>query len=97
LYYDNKFAIGIAQDLVQHDKTKHAEVDIHFIKEKIKSGLICIPYVPTREQLADILIKGVQNPSFKGILDKLGMKNLPSSLRGSVEDSEEIKADLNLI
>ena len=76
LYYDNKFAIGIAQDLVQHDKTKHAEVDIHFIKEKIKSGLICIPYVPTREQLADILTKGVQNPSFKGILDKMGMKNL---------------------
>jgi hypothetical protein len=73
------------------------EVDRHFIKEKIESGLICIPYVPTREQLADILIKGVQNPSFKGILDKLGMKNLPSSLRGSVEDSEEIKADLNLI
>jgi formylmethanofuran dehydrogenase subunit D len=76
LYCDNKFVVGIAQNLVQHDKTKHAEVDIHFIKEKIKSGLICIPYVPTGEQLADILTKGVQNPSFKGILDKLGMKNL---------------------
>jgi formylmethanofuran dehydrogenase subunit D len=52
------------------------EVDRHFIKEKIESGLICIPYVPTGEQLIDILTKGVQNPSFKGILDKLGMKNL---------------------
>ena len=94
---DNKSSIEIAHNPVQHDRTKHVEVDRHFIKDKIESGLICIPYVPTREQLADILIKGVQNPSFKGILDKLGMKNLPSSLRGSVEDSEEIKADLNLI
>ena len=76
LYCDNKSAIGIAHNPVQHDRTKHVEVDRHFIKEKIESGLICIPYVPTGEQLADILTKGVQNPSFKGILDKLGMKNL---------------------
>jgi len=76
LYCDNKFVIGIAHNLVQHNRTKHVEVDKHFIKEKIESWLICIPYVPTEEQLADILTKGVQNPSFKGILDKLGMKNL---------------------
>jgi hypothetical protein len=76
LYCDNKFVIGIAQNPIQHDRTKHAKVDIHFIKEKIKSGLICIPYVPIGEQLADILTKGVQNPLFKGILDKLGMRNL---------------------
>jgi len=76
LYCDNKSAIGIAHNPVQHDRTKHVEVDRHFIKEKIESGPICIPYVPTGEQLADILTKGVQNPSFKGILDKLGMKNL---------------------
>jgi len=44
--------------------------------KKKYNGLICIPYVPAREQLADILTKGIQNPSFKGILDKLGMKNL---------------------
>jgi hypothetical protein len=49
LYCDNKFAIGIAHNPVQHDRTKHVEVDIHFIKDKIESGLICIPYVPTGE------------------------------------------------
>jgi hypothetical protein len=55
LYCDNKFVIGIAHNLVQHNRTKHVEVDKHFIKEKIESGLICIPYVPIEEQLADIL------------------------------------------
>jgi len=75
LYYDNKSAIAIAHNPVQHDRTKHVEVDKHFIKEKLESGLICTPYVPTGEQLAEILTKGVQNPVFKNTLDKLGMKD----------------------
>jgi len=76
LYYDNKSAIAIAHNPVQHDRTKHVEVDRHFIKEKLESGLICTLYVPTGEQLAEILTKGVQNPVFKNTLDKLGMKDL---------------------
>ena len=75
LHCDNKSAIAIAHNPVQHDRTKHVEVDRHFIKEKLESGLICTPYVPTGEQLADILTKG-ENPTFKNTLDKLGMKDL---------------------
>lgn len=37
LYYDSKAAISITQDAVQHDKTKHVEVDQHFIKEKLQT------------------------------------------------------------
>ena len=40
LYCDNKVAINITHNPVQHDKTKHVEIDIHFIEEKIDSGLI---------------------------------------------------------
>ena len=47
LYCDKKSAINIAHNLVQHDHTKHVEVDHHFIKEKLESGLICTPYVST--------------------------------------------------
>ena len=43
LYCDNKFAISIAHNPVQHDRTKHIEVYRHFIKEKLDSGLICTP------------------------------------------------------
>lgn len=75
LYCDNKSAISIAHNPVQHDRTKHIEVDRHFIKEKLDSGLICTPYVPSQGQLADILTKGLSSPIFERIVSKLGMEN----------------------
>ena len=78
LYCDNKSAISIAHNPVQHDQTKHIEVDRHFIKEKLDSGLICTPYVPSQGQLADILTKGLRTPNFDRIICKLGMDNIYS-------------------
>jgi len=43
LYCDNKSTISIAHNSVQHDRIKHIEVDRHFIKEQLDSGLICTP------------------------------------------------------
>jgi len=55
LYCDNKSAISIAHNLFyQSYRTKHIEVDMHFIKEKFNSAMICTPYVSTQGQLADI-------------------------------------------
>lgn len=50
LYYDNKVAISIAHNPIQHDWTKHMEVNRHFIKVRFMSGQICIPFVKTDEQ-----------------------------------------------
>ncbi|KAM7507575.1 hypothetical protein LguiA_018028 [Lonicera macranthoides] len=76
LYCDNKAAINIAHNLVQHDRTKHVEVDRHFIKEKIDLGLICTPYVSTHNQLANVLTKGVNKVSLQTILGKLGILDI---------------------
>uniref|UniRef100_A0A2N9G3F2 Reverse transcriptase Ty1/copia-type domain-containing protein n=1 Tax=Fagus sylvatica TaxID=28930 RepID=A0A2N9G3F2_FAGSY len=76
LYCDNKAAISIAHNPVQHDRTKHVEVDRHFIKEKLTEGLICTPFVRTENQLADILTKGVSNKIFNSALDKLGIRDI---------------------
>ena len=57
MYFDNKSAINIAHNPVQHERTKHIEIDRHFIKEKIEGGLICTPYVSTENQLADLFTK----------------------------------------
>ena len=44
LYCDNKSAINIAHNPIQHDRTKHIEIDRHFIKEKLKEGVVCMSY-----------------------------------------------------
>ena len=78
LYCDNKSAINIAHNPVQHDRTKHVEVDRHFIKEKLDSGTICIPFVSTGNQLADVLTKGLSGSTLQSIIGKLGMSNIHS-------------------
>ena len=77
VYCDNKPAINISHNPVHHDRTKHVEVDRHFIKEKIE-GTICMSYVPTTQQVADVLTKGLAKPTFERLVDKLGMYNLYS-------------------
>uniref|UniRef100_A0A2N9EG31 Integrase catalytic domain-containing protein n=1 Tax=Fagus sylvatica TaxID=28930 RepID=A0A2N9EG31_FAGSY len=76
LYCDNKAACDIAHNPVQHDRTKHVEVDRHFIKEKLEEKLIEVPHVRSQDQLADVLTKAVSNQAFNGCLDKLGMSDI---------------------
>lgn len=71
-FCDNKAAISIAHNPVQqHDHTKHVEIDHHFIKEKLDNGIICIPFMPTK-QLADALTKSLFRLKFGSIVIELG-------------------------
>lgn len=76
IYCDNKAAINISHNPVHHDRTKHVDVDRHFIKEKIEEGTICMTYIPTSEQTADIFTKGMTRVLFEKLVDKLGLHNL---------------------
>ncbi|XP_071909660.1 uncharacterized protein [Coffea arabica] len=76
LYCDNKAAISIAHNPVLHDRTKHVEVDKHFIKEKIEGGVVCMTYVPTRDQVADLLTKSLPKKQFDLLVSKLVMKDI---------------------
>jgi len=73
LYCDNKVTIQIAHNPVQHDRTKHVEIDRHFIKEKLDQKIICFPFVNYANQLADVLTKAVSNKDFYHMIGKLGM------------------------
>lgn len=69
----NKVAMGIAKNYVQHDITKHVEIDHHFIKQKIERGTVRLMYTPPSRQTADILIKALLNVSCENMKSKLGM------------------------
>jgi len=75
---DNKSTISIAVNPIQHDRTKHVEIDRHFIKEKLDNGLIATEYIPSRLQLTDMLTKGLPIKQFKDLTCKLGMIDIHS-------------------
>jgi len=75
---DNKSAMSIAHNPVQHDRTKHVEIDRHFIKDKLDDGLIVTEYIPSRLQLTDMFPKGLPTKQFEDLTCKLGMIDIHS-------------------
>ena len=64
LYCDNESTIKIANNPVQHSKTKHIEIRHHFLKDHVVKEDIDIIHVNTKEQLADILTNPLDEKSF---------------------------------
>ena len=73
LYCDNKSAIEIANNPIQHDRTKHVKINKHLIKVKIEDGIIVFPFVKSEQQLANMLTKAISSKALSSSLDKLGM------------------------
>ena len=82
LYSDIKSAIAMAKNSVQHERTKHARVAKHYIKQNIDEGFITPQYIPSLEQVADILTKSIPGPQFQNLVTKLGMINIYTQLEG---------------
>jgi len=68
VHCDNQAAIYIARNPVFHERTKHIELDCHFVQEKLMAGLITLHYVPSPAQLADVLTKPLSGPSHRDLI-----------------------------
>ena len=76
LICDNQVALHISLNTFFHERTKHIEVECHFIREKIASGCMTTSFVNSNDQLADIFTKPLRGPRIKYICDKFGAFDL---------------------
>ena len=85
IWCDNMEANLLAFNPVFHARTKHIEVDIHFIREKIEAKQLEVRFVPTEEQVVDMLTKPLSTNRFDFLRDKLKVENSLFSLREGVK------------
>ena len=72
LYCDNKATCDIAHNPVQHDRTKHVEVDKFFNKEKLDEKIVELPKIRSEDQLVDILTKAISSLSVLKVFGQVG-------------------------
>ncbi|KAM1010062.1 hypothetical protein TB1_044704 [Malus domestica] len=82
LYCDNLSAIALAYNPIMHQRTKHIEVDVHFVRERVAKKLLQVQFVSSTEQFADILTKGLSAPLFQTHCYNLSIGKLPSEIEG---------------
>ncbi|GKC38211.1 retrovirus-related pol polyprotein from transposon TNT 1-94 [Tanacetum coccineum] len=76
LYCDNKSAIALCCNNVQHSRSKHIDIRHHFIREQVENRVVELYFVETNYQLADILTKALPRERFEFLLPRLGMKSM---------------------
>ncbi|GJZ83175.1 hypothetical protein Tco_0648348 [Tanacetum coccineum] len=72
MYCDNKSAIALCCNNVQHSRSKHIDIRFHFIKEHVENGVIELYFVNTEYQLADIFTKALGRNRIEFLINKLG-------------------------
>ncbi|GKA93508.1 ribonuclease H-like domain-containing protein [Tanacetum coccineum] len=65
VYCDNVSAVYLSSNPVQHQRTKHIEIDIHFVRDLVATGQVRVLHVPSRFQYADIFTKGLPSALFE--------------------------------
>ena len=93
LWCDNLSSISLATNPVFHSRSKHIEVDCHFVRNKVAAHQLILKYVPTTDQLADTFTKPLSTSRFSYLTRKLMVSPSPMRLIG--DDREETSTDHN--
>nr|GEZ44131.1 hypothetical protein [Tanacetum cinerariifolium] len=90
MYCDNKSAIALCCNNVQHSRSKHIDIRYHFIKELVENGVIELYFVNTEYQLADLFTKAIGRDRIEFLINKLGMRSFTSeTLKQLMDEMDE--------
>jgi len=75
VYCDNISAVYMTSNPVQHQRTKHIEIDLHFVRERVAIDDLRVLHVPASSQYADIFTKGLPTSVFTEFRSSLNMQS----------------------
>ncbi|GJS85668.1 hypothetical protein Tco_0752209 [Tanacetum coccineum] len=89
MYYDNKSAIALCCNNIQHSRSKHIDIRFHFIKEQVKNVVVELYFVNMEYQLADIFTKALCRERIEFLINKLGMRSFtPETLKQLADEAK---------
>ncbi|GJV75066.1 hypothetical protein Tco_1506650 [Tanacetum coccineum] len=94
MYCDNKSAITLCCNNVQHSRSKHIDIRFHFIKEQVENGVVELYFVNMEYHLADIFTKPLCRERIEFLINKLGMQSFTlETLKQLADEAEEYMSD----
>jgi len=84
IFCDNISAIYLTANPVFHQRSKHIEIDYHFVREKVACGQLCVKYISSTDQIADVFTKALSSSRFAHLRSKLTVSKPDMCLPGGV-------------
>ena len=82
VYCDNVSAVYLSSNPVQHQRTKHVEMDIHFVREQVALDRVRVLHVPSSYQYTDVFTKGLPRHLFLDFRSSLSVHPPPALTAG---------------
>ena len=77
VFYDNTSVINLSKNPVQHSKSKHIEIRYHFIRDLVEDKVVCLEFIYTDNQKADIFTKPFDGPWFESLHKTISVGTIP--------------------
>ena len=77
VFCNNTSAINLSKNLVQNSKCKHIEICYHFIRDLVEEKVVCLEFIHTDNQKANIFTKPLDGPRFESFRKTIGVGTIP--------------------